>query len=85
MRNAERLTSKFRIKLQVSKKNSEGLLIALQDAKTGLADHVAMVAKKTALADVPNSKHQDKLSSLHAEFESNRCKSKKKLDDVTTS
>lgn len=51
----------FRIKVQVSETVSKGLSAALQDTKTTLADHLAMVKEKNALADTARSKLQDEL------------------------
>lgn len=68
---------------QAFENKSEGLSAALQVAKTTLADHVAMLKERTALADTAKPKLQDKLSGLHAEFDSYRHESKKKLDDMT--
>lgn len=81
----EQVIFHLRIMSQASQNNSKGAPTELQNAKTAVACHVAMVKVKTALTDNANLKQQEKLSSLRAECESHQRGLKKKLVDVTTS
>lgn len=83
--NAKQFTSDLRKKVQASEKKSVDLSTSSHDAKTALADQVAMVKEKTTLADTEKSKLQGELSSLRIEFESYCRESKKKFDDMNTS
>lgn len=86
-RGGQRRAGRFRLpkKLQALERKYEGLPTTLQHLKTALTEYVAILEKKTALADTKKRRLQDKLSISRAEFESFwRC-SKKKLHDLTTS
>lgn len=82
--NDEVVASYSRIYFQAFEKWSRVLWTALQDAKTAFPEHVAMAMKKTALADVANSKLQKKLGTMRCEFEYYQRKLKTKLDIANT-
>lgn len=82
--NSKQVASYLRTTLQAFKKKSKELSKALLVTSTALADHVAIVNEKTALADNAKSKQENKLSSLHTELKSHRLESRKIVFNMIT-